>query len=174
MNRRRAVVVAGVIAVLGLSGSGAVAASAGQEPPAVKCDPATVGSRAADPADEKAKANSKDEPIGTEELAPALAAELGISLDQATSALQELFAHADERGGLQPDSPSFHAVADRLGISTEQLRQALARVKQALDPIKQGQDAIKQAPDAVKQAPDAVKRAAQPPEDSASPGAGKP
>ncbi|GAA3820073.1 hypothetical protein GCM10022226_45590 [Sphaerisporangium flaviroseum] len=172
MDRRKAVVVAAVIAVLGLSGSGAVAASAGQHPPAAQCDPGTEGSRAADPADKKAEGNAKDESIGIEKLARALAAELGISVDQATSALQELFAHADGRGGLRPESPSFRAVAERLGITPEQLREALSRVKQSLDPDEQRKDQEKQRKDQDKQPKDQDKQDVQPPEDTTSPGAG--
>jgi hypothetical protein len=157
---RRGAVVAGMVAILGLSGSGAVAASAGQEPPPVQCGPATAESRTGDPADEKVQGSTKDESTGAEELAPALAAELGVSLDQTASALKELFAHADERGGIQVDSPSFHAAADSLGVSVQRLREALSRVKQAKDPAKQSLDS--------------AKRAAQPFEDSAAPERGKP
>jgi hypothetical protein len=142
-------VVAGVIAVLGLGASGAVAASAGQGP--VQCKPGTVGNSAADKGDPAGKkGDTQDKAMGTDELAPLLAAELGVSLDKATAALQELLAHTDKGGGIEPTSPSFHAAADGLGITTQRLMEALDHVKQSLDPVGQSLDSVKKsaAPDA--------------------------
>jgi hypothetical protein len=112
----------------------------------LKPDPATAddlgrdavgcrtGMREPGAVDSKERADGKQpSPLDSGELAQALAQALGVGLDRATAAADELF-RLGEQGGIRPDSPEFAAVAERLGVSADRLDEALRAFKQAHAP----------------------------------------
>ncbi|MFG1706708.1 hypothetical protein ACFLIM_26315 [Nonomuraea sp. M3C6] len=140
MERRNAVLVVGVAMALGLGGSGALAASADQQAADDPCrtsatlspaDAAKIAAKKEAAAKDGRAGDRTDKPqekgVGVSELAQALSDELGVSLDRATSAAEQLFALS----GVDPDSAEFAAVANRLGVSAERLHQALKNFKRA-------------------------------------------
>ncbi|MBB5779062.1 hypothetical protein [Nonomuraea jabiensis] len=160
MDRRKAGLAAGMVLVLTLGGSGALAASSQRDPaddPCAKtaaCTPAgepCAKDAACTPADiAKAKAakaaeldgkcspdvkrpdKKQEQPKLVENgmLAKALAASLGVGLDRATAAEEELNL-LSQKGGINPKSPEFAAIAERLGVSPERLIQALDDFKRS-------------------------------------------
>ncbi|MEV4017714.1 hypothetical protein AB0J35_45220 [Nonomuraea angiospora] len=189
MDRRKAALAAGMVLVLTLGGSGALAASSQQDPvddpcaKAAACTPADgpcAKDGACTPADiAKAKAakaaeldgkcspdvrkpdvqspdvqqpdvqkpdlkmREQPKPVENGMLAKALAASLGVGLERATAAEEELNL-LSQKGGIDPKSPEFAAIAERLGVSAERLIQALADFKRS---FVRGEDT---RPDAVK------------------------
>ncbi|MET9250853.1 hypothetical protein [Nonomuraea sp. NPDC003709] len=177
MDRRKAGLAAGMVLVLTLGGSGALAASSQRDPaddPCAKiatCTPAgdpCAKAAACTPADiAKAKAakaaeldgkcspdmlkpdvkkqdvEKQEHPVENGMLAKALADSLGVGLDRATAAEEELNL-LSQKGGINPKSPEFAAIAERLGVSAERLNQALADFKRS---FVRGEDS---RPDAVK------------------------
>ncbi|MEV6037446.1 hypothetical protein AB0L65_40275 [Nonomuraea sp. NPDC052116] len=164
MDRRKAGLAAGMVLVLTLGGSGALAASSERDPaddPCAKvaaCTPADdpcAKAAACTPADlAKAKAakaaeldgkcspdvtkpdvtkqdmKKQEHPVEKGMLAKALAASLGVGLDRATAAEEELNL-LSQKGGINPKSPEFAAIAERLGVSAERLLQALTDFKRS-------------------------------------------
>ena len=98
-----------------------------------------------------AKTTSASEKPGHDAIVAAVARELHASTARVSVALQPLFAagHADT------SSPAFAAAAHSLGVSTQQLSDALARAKQSLA----GGPRAKQSPDGSKTAPGGSKTA---------------
>ncbi|MFC4114357.1 hypothetical protein [Nonomuraea zeae] len=169
MDRRKAGLAAGMVAVLVLGGSGALADSPQRGPADDPCG----GTATCSPADlaklkeaEAAKAGGPrkdgpgcaadvDKPGSPDagDLARALADVLGIGLDRATATMDEL-KRLSPNGGISPDSPEFAAVAARLGVSAERLHEALKAVKQATAPKDEPKDALKDVPkDGLKDVP---------------------
>ncbi|MGW0194056.1 hypothetical protein [Nonomuraea sp. NPDC003201] len=174
MDRRKAGLAAGMVLVLTMGGSGALAASSQRDPaddPCAKvaaCTPAgepCAKAAACTPADlAKAKAakaaeldgkcspdvtkpdvtkqdvtkqdvkkqdvKKQEHPVEDGMLAKALAASLGVGLDRATAAEEELNL-LSQKGGINPKSPEFAAIAERLGVSAERLIQALTDFKRS-------------------------------------------
>ncbi|MGW6497401.1 hypothetical protein [Nonomuraea angiospora] len=75
-------------------------------------------------------------------LAKALAASLGVGLERAIAAEEELNL-LSQKGGINPKSPEFAAIAERLGVSAERLIQALNDFKRS---FVQGEDIRPDAP----------------------------
>ncbi|MFD1540864.1 hypothetical protein [Nonomuraea guangzhouensis] len=167
MDRRKAGLAAGMVAVLVLGGSGALAASPQPSPTGepcaqtVTCSPAdlaklkeqaakddaiksdrakaddpgkdavdcTTGMREPGSVDPQKRADDKQpSPIDSKKLTQALADALGVGLDRAATAADGLI-RLGEQGGIRPDSPEFAAVAERLGVSTNRLKEALTAFK---------------------------------------------
>jgi hypothetical protein len=172
MDRRKAGLTAGMVAVLVFGGSGALAASPQPKPTGDPCariatcspaEPAKLeeqaakddtaksdrakadgpgkgavdcktGMRESGSVDPKERADGKQASrIDSGELAQALADALGVGLDRATAAADELI-RLGERGGIRPDSPEFAAIAERLGVSADRLHEALIAFKRAHAP----------------------------------------
>ncbi|MEV4173741.1 hypothetical protein [Nonomuraea sp. NPDC049709] len=150
MDRRKAALAAGMVAVLVLGGSGALAASPQRNldgdpcTETATCSPAdlakpaeTATAKADDPGKDGSGCSPEGERPGSLEsenlsqrLAQALADALGVGLDRATAAVTGLNA-LSQNGGIRPDSPEFAAVAARLGVSAERLQEALKGFKRA-------------------------------------------
>ncbi|GAA3212013.1 hypothetical protein [Nonomuraea helvata] len=159
MDRRRAGLAAGMVVVLMFGGSGALAASpppGGADDPCAKaatCSPADIeklkeeaakaekaGTPAADPGGDGFKCSAdvkQGRAVDSGKLAQALADTLGVGLDRATAAVEELDLLA-QKGGTSPDSPEFAALAARLGVSADQLNQALYAFKRSYAPPETG------------------------------------
>jgi hypothetical protein len=165
MYRLKAGLAVGMAAMLVLGGSGALAASPSPGPTddpcgktSATCSPADLAkARAAKEqalrdeaakgdADKAAKAteDGKDQIVSEcsskavldpAELARALAAELGVGLEQATKAVETLDA---ESGRIEADSPEFRAAAEGLGVSADRLMQALGTIKRGHADLKGG------------------------------------
>jgi 2-hydroxychromene-2-carboxylate isomerase len=90
--------------------------------------------RGGDKADGKGKdtANPADSPFATEAAAQAFAASTGVSVDRARAALAAVLRLAGTDGGLDTDSAGFRAIADQLGLTTDQLMTALGQLKASL------------------------------------------
>jgi hypothetical protein len=67
---------------------------------------------------------------GAPSVAPALASQLGVSTSAAQRALNQL--EALDRGGIDPASPAFAAIARDLGVTPARLAAALSAAKQSL------------------------------------------
>ncbi|MET7337924.1 hypothetical protein [Nonomuraea sp. NPDC005650] len=77
------------------------------------------------------KQPEQPKPVESGMLAKALAASLGVGLDQATAAAAQLDL-LSQKGGINPKSPEFAAIAERLGVPAERLIQALDDFKRSL------------------------------------------
>ncbi|MEV4581452.1 hypothetical protein AB0K16_50280 [Nonomuraea jabiensis] len=170
MDRRKAGLAAGMVLVLTLGGSGALAASSQRDPADDPCAKPAACTPAGEPCDKdaactpadiaKAKAakaaeldgkcspdakqpdvkqpdvkrpdkkQEQPKPVENGMLAKALAASLGVGLDRATAAEEELNL-LSQKGGINPKSPEFAAIAERLGVSPERLIQALDDFKRS-------------------------------------------
>ncbi|MGW4963464.1 hypothetical protein ACWEPL_40135 [Nonomuraea sp. NPDC004186] len=151
MDRRKLGLAAGMVLVLTLGGSGALAASSQRDPAddpcakAAACTPADIAkAKAAKAAELDGKCSPdvnkpdvKKQDVKKQEhlvengmLAKALAASLGVGLDRATAAEEELNL-LSQKGGINPKSPEFAAIAERLGVSAERLLQALDDFKRS-------------------------------------------
>ncbi|MEV1171553.1 hypothetical protein [Nonomuraea sp. NPDC049784] len=165
MDRRKASLAAGMVAVLVLGGSGAQAASpppGGADDPCAKtatCSPADMAklkeeavlkeqaakaeaarTQAVDPGQDGSRCSAdvkQPEAIDSGKLAQALADTLGVGLDQATAAVEELNLYS-QKGGINPDSAEFTAMAARLGVSVNSLNQALGAIKRKFAPPEVG------------------------------------
>ncbi|MEV4111202.1 hypothetical protein [Nonomuraea sp. NPDC049695] len=160
MDRRKAGLAAGMVAVLVLGGSGARAATPSQgvtDDPCAKaatCSPSDIAkmkeeeaakaeaarTRGADPGKDGSTCSAdvkQPASIDSGKLAQALADTLGVGLDRAAAAVQELDL-LSQKGGMKPDSPEFAAVAERLGVPADRLNQALRAIKQAFAPPRDG------------------------------------
>ncbi|MFB4284234.1 hypothetical protein ACBJ59_53730 [Nonomuraea sp. MTCD27] len=153
MDRRMAGLAAGMVAVLVLGGSGALAAAPQRNLDGDPCsgtatcsptDLAKAKEAAAAKADDPGKGGSGCSPEGerpgtlesenlSQRLAQALADALGVGLDRASAAVHGLNA-LSQNGGIRPDSPEFAAVAERLGVSAERLQEVLKGFKRANEP----------------------------------------
>ncbi|MEW1846693.1 hypothetical protein AB0392_52835 [Nonomuraea angiospora] len=195
MDRRKAGLTAGMVLVLMLGGSGAVAASSQRDPAddpcakAAACTPADIAKAKAAKAaelDGKCSPDVKRPDVKQPEvqqpgvqqpevkqpdvkqpdvkqpevqqpgvqkreqtklvesgmLAKALAASLGVGLERAIAAEEELNL-LSQKGGINPKSPEFAAIAERLGVSAERLIQALNDFKRS---FVQGEDIRPDAP----------------------------
>ncbi|MEU0430988.1 hypothetical protein ABZ153_04970 [Streptomyces sp. NPDC006290] len=85
----------------------------------------------------KGKGKGKGQPVEdqarlVEAFAKGISARLGVSPASARRAVKELFALADRRGGVDPRSPEFAAIAKRLGVTPGQFDKALSATKQAI------------------------------------------
>ncbi|WP_431934236.1 hypothetical protein [Nonomuraea jabiensis] len=204
MDRRRAGLTAGMVLVLTLGGSGALAASPQRDPADDPCAKAAVCTPAGEPCAKDAactpadlakaktakaaeldgkcspdakqpdamqpdviqpdvkqpdvkqpdvmqpdvkrpdlKQREQPKPVEKGMLAKALAASLGVGLDRAIAAEEELNL-LSQKGGIDPKSPEFAAIAERLGVPAERLIRAMDDFKRSFI---RGED-IK--PDAVK------------------------
>ncbi|MDX3102886.1 hypothetical protein [Nonomuraea angiospora] len=190
MDRRKAGLAAGMVLVLTMGGSGALAASSQRDPAddpcakAAACTPADIAKAKAAKAAEldgkcspdvkrpdvkqpdvkqpevqqpgvqkpemqqpdvqKPGVQKQEQPKLVESgmLAKALAASLGVGLERATAAEEELNL-LSQKGGINPKSPEFAAIAERLGVSAERLIQALDDFKRS---FVQGEDIRPDAP----------------------------
>ncbi|WP_214316926.1 hypothetical protein [Nonomuraea sediminis] len=146
MKRRMAGLAAGMVAVLVLGGSGALAASPQPGPTGkpcaetAPCSPDDLAklkeeaARTADPGKDGVRCSAdvkQPESPDPGKLAQVLADTLGVGLDRAKAAADDLSRLA-KQGGISPDSPEFAAVAARLGVSAERLHEALVAFKRGI------------------------------------------
>ena len=125
-NRTRIVAAAAAVTAALAAGSGAaIASTTGAKPGA----PAKTMSASEKPGGSKsAGSKAAEERPGHDAITAAVAQELHVSTARVSAALQPLFA----AGGADTSSPVFSAAARSLGVSTQQLRAALADAKQSL------------------------------------------
>jgi DNA-binding transcriptional regulator YdaS (Cro superfamily) len=97
----------------------AVSGSAGSKAPATAC---------AKPPHGKGPVPQPQQQQGDTALTAAVASELHLSTSQVSAALQPLFA----AGSVDPSSPAFATAAKQLGVSVQQLVNALTQAKQSL------------------------------------------
>ncbi|MFG6198431.1 hypothetical protein [Nonomuraea sp. JJY05] len=155
MDRRKAGLAAGMVLVLMMGGSGALAASSRRDPAgdpcakAAACTPDDLAKAKAAKAAELdgkcspgVKGKEQPKPVESGALAKALAASLGVGLDRAKAAEEELNL-LSQKGGINPKSPEFAAIAERLGVSAERLIQALEDFKRS---FVREQDAVEKKP----------------------------
>ena len=115
---------AAITAVVAAGSAAAVASTAGAKPSA----PATMSASKKPGGAQAAGSTSAQERQGHDAIAAAVARELHVSKAQVNAALQPLFA----AGWADPSSPAFAAAARSLGVSTQQLSDALVHAKQSL------------------------------------------
>ena len=125
-NRTRLIAAAAAVtAAVAAGGAAAVASTTGAKPSA----PAKTMSASEKPGGSKAfGSKSAGERQGHDAIAAAVARELHVSTAQVNAALQPLFA----AGYADPSSPAFAAAARSLGVSIQELSDALAHAKQSL------------------------------------------
>ena len=159
MDRRKAGLAAGMVLVLVLGGSGAQAASPQRDPAdypckgTATCSPADLAklkeeaakseaaksetAKVADPGADGSRCSADvkqpDSP-DSGDLAQALADALGIGLDRAAAAVDDL-KRVFPTGRIEPDSPKFAGVAARLGVPADRLNEALKSIKRANAPM---------------------------------------
>ncbi|NUR91687.1 MAG: hypothetical protein HOY71_47075 [Nonomuraea sp.] len=134
--RWKAILPAGAMALLVLGGSGAVASA--DPTPSVSDTPSP---KIVNPDGQALKGGCGEGPdkpkqdggsiLQREDAAAIVAADLGISLEQAKEALAEIDRIA-VNGRLEPAGAAFADVARRLGITPERLDQALRHLKQSM------------------------------------------
>lgn len=82
---------------------------------------------------DKGATNPADSPFATEAAAQAFATSTGVSVDKARTALAALLRLAGTTGRVDTDSAGFRAIADQLGLTTDQLMTALGQLKASLN-----------------------------------------
>ena len=80
----------------------------------------------------KGATDPADSPFATEAAAQAFAASTGVSVDKARTALADLLRLAGTTGRVETDSAGLRAIADHLGLTTDQLMAALGQLKASL------------------------------------------
>ena len=129
-NRNRMIAAAAAVAAVLAAGSGAAVASTSGGKPGAPAQTVSVSKTPTAPA-----GNGTQKPPGPSDnggqaaLVAAVAAELHLSTAQVSAALQPLFA-----GGSENTSSFIPAAARSLGVSTQQLANALVQAKQSLGP----------------------------------------
>jgi hypothetical protein len=85
-----------------------------------------------DDTDKKASDDPQSSPFGTDAAAASMASALGVDRGKAKTALAALVRLGSSPDGIATGSKAFGDIATSLGVSSEQLRSALADLKRSL------------------------------------------
>ena len=132
---RRRLVLAGVATAAAVAIPTAALAAGSGSPPTkptapASAAPASAAPASAAPASQKAAARQAQGQTGQPSIAAALATRLGISPSAAQHVIAQLGALG--RGGVDPNSAAFAAIARDAGVSPARLASALTEAKQSL------------------------------------------
>ena len=127
---RRRLVLAGVATAAAVAIPTAALAAGSGSPPTKPTAPASAAPAPAAAASQKAAARQAQGQTGQPSIAAALATRLGISASAAQHVIAQLGALG--RGGVDPASAAFAAIARDLGVSPARLASALVAAKQSL------------------------------------------
>jgi len=127
---RRRLVLAGVATAAAVAIPTAALAAGSGSPPTKPTAPASAAPAPAAAASQKAAARQAQGQTGQPSIAAALATRLGISPSAAQHVIAQLGALG--RGGVDPNSAAFAAIARDAGVSPARLASALTEAKQSL------------------------------------------
>jgi len=127
---RRRLVLAGVATAAAVAIPTAALAAGSGSPPTKPTAPASAAPAPAAAASQKAAARQAQGQTGQPSIAAALATRLGISASAAQHVIAQLGALG--RGGVDPNSAAFAAIARDAGVSPARLASALTEAKQSL------------------------------------------
>jgi hypothetical protein len=127
---RRRLVLAGVATAAAVAIPTAALAAGSGSPPTKPTAPASAAPAPAAAASQKAAARQAQGQTGQPSIAAALATRLGISPSAAQHVIAQLGALG--RGGVDPNSAGFAAIARDAGVSPARLASALTEAKQSL------------------------------------------
>jgi hypothetical protein len=127
---RRRLVLAGVATAAAVAIPTAALAAGSGSPPTKPTAPASAAPAPAAAASQKAAARQAQGQTGQPSISAALATRLGISPSAAQHVIAQLGALG--RGGVDPNSAAFAAIARDAGVSPARLASALTEAKQSL------------------------------------------
>jgi hypothetical protein len=127
---RRRLVLAGVATAAAVAVPTVALAAGSGSPPTKPTAPASAAPAPAAAASQKAAARQAQGQTGQPSIAAALATRLGISPSAAQHVIAQLGALG--RGGVDPNSAAFAAIARDAGVSPARLASALTEAKQSL------------------------------------------